>query len=246
MLASIDISRAYRNFAVDPFDWPLTCLFHDDRYYVDLCMPFGSRASSYYMQQMAEFIHRAFKARGVYVVIYLDDALFICPRDQDPMGVFSQAITVIRELGLPLAWDKLIAPTRKIKFLGVIIDVDQREVCIPQAKIQQCLDVAKDIVSQKYISKKQLQSVIGLINFIGKGVAPARLFINRLLHCLRSAESTSIKVGRLIREDLNWFIRFLPDYNGRSIISTRSPTFTIEVDSCLSGGEVSWAHSAIA
>lgn len=30
MLASIDISRAYRNFAVDPFDWPLTCLCHNE------------------------------------------------------------------------------------------------------------------------------------------------------------------------------------------------------------------------
>lgn len=236
MLASIDISRAYRNFAVDPFDWPLTCLFHNEEYYVDLCMPFGSRASSYYMQQMAEFIRRAFKVRGIITVIYLDDALFICPRGRDPMEVFSQAITLMRTLGLPLAWDKIIAPTRQIKFLGVIIDLEEREVRIPQNKIHQCLQMAREIVLKNYISKRQLQSIIGLINFIGKGVAPARLFINRLLHCLRAGEGSYIRVDQLICDDLTWFTRFLSDYNGRSIIPIRSPTLMIEVDSCLSGG----------
>lgn len=87
-------------------------------------MPFGSRASSYNIQQMAEFIRRAFQAHGILTVIYLDDALFIVPRGKDPMGIFSEAIALIHALGLPLAWDKLIAPSHQIKFLGVIMVID--------------------------------------------------------------------------------------------------------------------------
>ena len=40
-LASIDISRAYRNFRTCPTDWPLLCIQNEGSYYIDSAMPFG-------------------------------------------------------------------------------------------------------------------------------------------------------------------------------------------------------------
>lgn len=60
LMASVDLERAYRNFRVDPLDWPLTCIKFDSKYYVDTAVPFGSRVSSLYMQKIAEFLRRAF------------------------------------------------------------------------------------------------------------------------------------------------------------------------------------------
>ena len=39
-LATIDVSRAYKNFVSDPLDWPLLCFKWDNRHYCDLSMPF--------------------------------------------------------------------------------------------------------------------------------------------------------------------------------------------------------------
>lgn len=48
VLGSLDIARAYRNFRLDPYDWPLSCIKFQGNFYIDTCMSFGSRLSSIY------------------------------------------------------------------------------------------------------------------------------------------------------------------------------------------------------
>ena len=58
-LATLDISRAYKNFVSDPLDWPLLCLlwgWGGGRAYCDVTVPFGARASSFHMQTVANAI----------------------------------------------------------------------------------------------------------------------------------------------------------------------------------------------
>lgn len=235
MLASVDISRAYRNFALDPLDWPLACIQHRERFYIDRCMPFGSRISSLYMQKVACMLQRALLSRGIKTVAYLDDLLIISPRSSDPDAQFHTTIDVIRSVGLPVAWDKVATPTRCIRFLGIIIDLDRREIRIPQDKIQKFLDLLNVVMGRKYISKRTMQQLIGHINHISKGVPSARFFMNRLLECLRGSNNT-IRVDERITSDLRWFLEFLTQFNGRSVINGPEPDLIIEADSCLIGG----------
>lgn len=172
-LAAIDIARAYRNFPLEPLDWPLNCIAFNDEHFIDTCMPFGSRLSSLYMQRIASMLQRALAHRGVVSIIYLDDALLISPRCVDPEDQFRVAIAMFREVGLPIAWSKLIAPTTVVKFLGIIIDVDARELCMPHEKIQNFIELARRISLKRAVTRRELQSVIGHINHLGKVVKSA-------------------------------------------------------------------------
>lgn len=149
LLAAVDISRAYRNFPVCPYDWPLNCISHREKYYIDLCMPFGSRISSCYMQKMANFIARALLSKGITAIVYLDDLLIVCPRHQSPDTAFMVSIQTIRLLGLPVAWEKVIAPATVIKFLGIVIDIEKRETRIPPQKINSFLQLIKEILQAR-------------------------------------------------------------------------------------------------
>ena len=64
-LSVIDLSRAYRHFAVCPLDWPLLGIKKEDKYYFDKSLPFGARMSSYVMQTIAAFTVRALKRRNI-------------------------------------------------------------------------------------------------------------------------------------------------------------------------------------
>ena len=72
-LYSVDISRAYRNFPLDPFDWPLTGIARGHHTLIDVAMPFGARCSSLFMQMIANYITRHLHVHGVVSLIYLDD-----------------------------------------------------------------------------------------------------------------------------------------------------------------------------
>lgn len=235
-LGSIDIARAYRNFILDPLDWPLTCMQHDGKFYVDRAMPFGSRISSVYMQRMALFIQRALLVRGILTVVYLDDVLLILKRHENPDGIFVQARDLIMELGLPIAWDKIVTPTRCLKFLGIFLDLDKKEIRMPEEKIRKFADLARHTYNKRIVSVKTVQSIAGHINHLSKAVRPARLFLNRILEALRNAEKGPVKVDRQFKADLQWFLTFLPAFNGRTLILSPDPTVVIEADSSLVGG----------
>lgn len=244
VLGSLDIARAYRNFRLDPYDWPLSCIKFQGNYFIDTCMPFGSRLSSLYMQRMSNIISRALARLGVTCLIYLDDALIICPKSRDPVEDYATALRLIRELGLPLAWEKLISPTFSLRFLGVIIDVNRRELSIPKEKCDSFLAFVQDVSKRRWISKRVLQQLIGHINHMAKGVHAARLFMNRLLQVLRSCKK-GVCVDDFLLRDLGWFEAFLHQFNGRTLIIDVTPSRVIEADSCLSGGGVLWDRPVI-
>lgn len=187
------------------------------------------------MQRMSTIISRALERLGVTCIIYLDDALIICPKSRDPLEDYRTALHLIRELGLPLAWEKLISPTPSLRFLGVIIDIHRREIRIPKEKCDSFLALICEVSKRKWISKRTLQQIIGHINHIGKGVHAARLFMNRLLQVLRSC-TIGVCVDEFLLRDLKWFKDFLHQFNGRTLIIDAAPSGVIEADSCLSGG----------
>ena len=234
-MATIDISRAYRNFRTCPSDWPLLIIKTDDQYFIDTALPFGCRMSSYYMMSIANFIIRALDKQGIKVLIYLDDILIIGPNEAATQEAYTRVLHLLTDLGLPAAPHKLTPPSRKLVWLGIHIDLDENTISIPVTKLKEMRDIIIDAKGCTEISIKQMQSLIGMINHLGKAVPPARLFMCRLLDALRNAQGSSIPVDRNIMADISWFERYLVDFNGKAIIPDAEHSVIIEADACLTG-----------
>lgn len=234
-MSTIDLERAYRNYKTDPYDWPLTCIRYNKNYYVDTALPFGSRASSLYVQRIAEFIQRALGQKGIYMSMYLDDGLVISEDHQDHHEVLRTVIRVIRSLGLPLSYDKIQMPSKKCVFLGIEIDVQNRQTTIPREKLEAFRAVLCEVEGKTQITKTQLQSLIGYVNHIAKCVRGARLFMNRFLAALRNSSGGVVDVDREIRADIAWFKQYMITCNGTTMINHDRIDLIIEVDSCLVG-----------
>ena len=91
-------------------------------------------------------------------------------------------------------------------------------------------------LKKKTCTKRQLQSLLGLLLYIHKCMKPARAFLNRMLALLKSGHaSQKIDLTSYFRHDLRWFGKFLPLYNGVSLYDHRPVDFTLELDACLTG-----------
>ena len=235
-LAVMDLSRAYRHFLVDPINWPLLVVKQDGRYYVDTALPFGAVMSSYIMQQAAEFIIRALKTKGVTALMYLDDLLIISRSKERADTDYNTAGDLFTRLGLTVAQNKCQPPAHIATWLGICINIPKNEISIPPLKLEEISTSLAHLSSYTTISIKQLQQAIGRIAHLAKAVPPAKLFMRRLLAALRGAGHGPIQVTRSIQADLNWFKRFLNQYNGRSIIPSPDVHLTIWADACMRGG----------
>ena len=234
-LATLDISRAYKNFNSDPMDWPLLAFQWDGKYYCDITVPFGSRASSCFMQSIANVVTDTLALRGVHAYMYLDDIIIVSPYREKADSDYTAARELLRELGLPEAEEKAQPPSRNVKWLGVNIDTQQMTVSIPQEKLQAVIDQVSRYTKHRSMTKKQLQKLLGHLLHVAKCVHPARLFVSRLLEALRQAKGKYLNVTADMRADFKWFLEFCTQWNGVSYIPAVQPTRDIYVDACLTG-----------
>ena len=233
---SIDIARAYRNFHSDPLDWPLMGISFAGDLLIDTALPFGARNSSLFMQKIAEYLSRAMAAKGASVLIYLDDMVGVAPNLDQAHSHYTQACELLGDLGLPLAVKKLAPPAKTIQWLGILFDADNRTLSIPGRKLEEITNTISQLYTRNAMSKREVQQLAGKINFVSRVCRPARLFMARILAYLRAHPPGYTKVHTGAKADMRWFITFLAQYNGISIMPEAHPSVIIEADSCLKGG----------
>lgn len=117
---------------------------------------------------------------------YIDDFLFFGPPDSYICAQLLKKFDEITErFGVPTAPEKRVPPCTLIEFLGLLIDSVRQQVRVPKDKIVDILhkiDIALSHTNNK-ISLKELQSLVGSLQFLCRAVAPGRRY-NSLFYLL--------------------------------------------------------------
>ena len=85
---------------------------------------------------------------------------------------------------------------------------------------------------------REMQSLIGTLQFVAGVLPPTQIFTNRMLNNLREAPkrgTESLSWG--FKRDLGFFLALSPHYNGIKMIDKQSIEYQdeLELDSCLTG-----------
>ena len=148
------------------------------------------------------------RSKDHHIVNFVDDLL----------GLESEchSMEFLERAGFPISLSKLAPLSTRYIYLGVIIDTERESVTIPPDKLQQILNKCASVQQSKNISKNQLQSLLGSLMFLHRGVKATRVFTNRLLGALRNITSNTVQVTETMIRDLRWFTSFVHIYNGQS------------------------------
>ena len=126
-------------------------------------------------------------------------------------------------------------------FIGILFDTQKLTIAIDENRITEIRLLVECWMHKRMASKKELQSLLGKLNFVAQCVKPGRIFISRLLNWLREISdkgSFCIPLDEDLKLDLLWWNTFLPLYNGVSIMLSEefsSPDEILSVDACLLG-----------
>ena len=100
---------------------------------------------------------------------------------------------------------------------------------------------------RKHFTKRQLEFLLGSLLYISKCVHCSRYFLNGLLDVSRSMEDRSqVPVTMEAKRDINWFLKFIPLYNGVTFFYQKPTNFSIELDASLQGMGARWAYEVYA
>ena len=133
---------------------------------------------------------------------------------------------------------KVCPPSQSMIWLGIRYDTVAMTMSIPPAKLQEVREVVGSWGSKTRATKREIQSLFGLLQFIASVSPPARHFTNRILADLREAPdrgSESLYLG--FRQDLRFFADLWPQYNGVRIMLKQDVLCQekLELDACLVG-----------
>lgn len=96
--------------------------------------------------------------------------------------------TIFHRLRLPLSEKKTIGPTCELEYLGIILDTDkmQARLHVPREKIDRISLFILQIFSQKSCTRKDLEQLLGHLNFASRVILPERSFVSYLYRLMSS------------------------------------------------------------
>ena len=218
LMAKVDLKSAFRMVPVRAKDWDLLGMYWQGMYYVDTCLPFGLRSAPYLFNQFAEALHWILSSQhSVEAIHYLDDFLLVGPAGQQQCATSVQStLSACGNLGIPVAFDKLEGPATQLTFLGITLDSTTQQLSLPLDKQEDILHSIQGWRGRHKATKRELLSLIGKLSFAAKVVPAGRLFLRRLIDLSTTAKKLHhhIRITADAREDLAWWERFLPEWNG--------------------------------
>lgn len=241
-LAKLDLKAAYRSVSISKASQRVTGLKWqfglDTVYMYDNKLPFGSRWAPGIFHRLSQAIRRIMVGKGhTGVVAYLDDFLCVGSSFEECKTMLLDLIGLVRKLGFWVSYNKVIGPVQRLVFLGIELDTIGMSLALPQDKLLKCRDSLKKFSSRVRASKKQVQQLLGLLNWAAGVVRTGRVYLRGLISLCKGTKHSNSRVvlNALVLEDIDWWYKCIQMFNGRSIWLSKLPITCVFTDACNSG-----------
>ena len=123
-----------------------------------------------------------------------------------------------------MAPEKTDGPSTVPSFAGIKLDTVRSQARLPLDKVIRCTSMLSDCLKRKKVTLRELQSLIGLLNFACSGVLPGRAFLRRLIDLTIwiSRPQHIIKLTQSVKSDMRTWLAFLSNFNVSSFFVTRN------------------------
>ena len=119
---------------------------------------------------------------GITEVVHVIDDFLIMARSPGKCAHDLQAFSAMcKELGVPLAPDKTMGASTCIPFLGITLDTVLLEARLPEDKLAKARHLLREFLGRQKVTLRELQSLIGVLNFACSVIVPGRAFLRRLI-----------------------------------------------------------------
>ena len=208
MMFVADLSAYFMQIPSDVADIPYMCFAWRGALFYHRRLPFGCRTACLHAQRVSDAVAAVHKAGAPgQLEPYIDDF----------DGIVTAALAerahvcfhgLLHRLGLLATIEKCISPTFETVFLGLLYNLRDLTLALPADKITRVLAIIEEWLDREHCSKKQLQSLLGLMNHLTTVVHAGRPFTSALLDILK-LDQFPHEVTVHLKQDLHTWRQFL-------------------------------------
>ena len=220
LMAKSDIEKAFRILPVHPRDYELLGMKINNLFYYDKALPMACSISCKLFEDFSTALQWILqnKLDTPAVALVLDDFLFIgAPGTAQCTHALDSFMTLCADINIPIKHSKTVHPTTVICFLEIELDTIKMESRLPLNKATTIKHLLAHFLASQKVTMKELQSLIGVLSFACKVVAPDRPFLRRLIYLTRSLQKPHHQEGKA---DLAAWNVFIYTFNGTYMFSS--------------------------
>ena len=167
-VCSLDISQAYYHVPIHEDYKKYFSFVCDGIRYMFNVMPFGLCSAPYLFTKFTSSIWKFLRKHYcMKIFVYLDDILIIAESFDLAKLQMSRTVNILTYLGFKINMKKSeLIPSQKFVFLGVSFDTTNMSMCNSELNISKCLEKTKFLLNKSTVSKYELTSLLGLLNFM--------------------------------------------------------------------------------
>ncbi|XP_063059122.1 uncharacterized protein LOC134452589 [Engraulis encrasicolus] len=243
-LAKADITDAFKTMPIHPADWPLFCVKWQSSFYFAVRLTFGCRSSPHIFNNLSEALCWILLnvCKLPFVLHLLDDFLLIDFPSIPNSTALDTLRSVFRDVGVPLSPEKTLGPCTSLEFLGIVLDSVAMRASLPEEKLSRIRDICASLSANEIMTKRDLLSLLGHLNFAMRIIPHGRSFIARILDLAHSVPNLAdpITLDQGCRSDLSFWLKLINDWNGISFFyndfAESSPSLELYTDAAPSVG----------
>ncbi len=155
-----------------------------------------------------------------HVVTILDDFLFLGSTKQECLDGLNKFLELCKLAEIPIAQHKTEGPCTCLVFLGVQLDTRLMLAQLPPDKLIRYGENVTQAISKIMLTLRELQSIIGQLQYSTSVVTPGKAFIRRLINLTIGCTVPHyyVKLNEEAIRDLVMWSEFLKSYNGKSFL----------------------------
>ena len=222
LMAKADIKAAFRNLPINPSDYDLLGFHWKGKYYLDKRMPMGASSSCSAFESLSTAIQWILNQFGVKDVTHiLDDFMFLGPPDDNTtLSSLKFFLLLMEYLYIPINHDKTFYPSTQIIVHGIFVDSTLGKASLPLDKLNNLLQRLQVLIHKRSVILRELQSILGLLNFACRVIRPGRAFSQRLINLTIGTSNPNhhIRLTSEAKNDISIWLQFLAHFNGTSLL----------------------------
>lgn len=240
-LVSCDLESGFLHVKVSKDHRQFLGFEYDGRFYVYNTLVFGLSCSPYFFHKVLRPVVAFLRdTHNLRVCLYVDDWLLLA-REKDIVAHTRILVHTLKDLGLCINLEKsdFESSTQK-EFIGFTINTEGPNECpwifVPRKKIVKLKSSIRHVILAKSVTARFLARICGMCIAMTKAILPAKLKLRNAYRLLASRKSwsDSLVLSLAARQDLDWWLTALSEWNGAPI-QVKAPQLQVATDASGSG-----------
>ena len=182
-VTKIDLTKAYYHIKLHDFSKRYICFTFDNRIFQYEALPFGLKPAPFIFHRiMSSALSYIRSIHDIVIISYLDDILIISKDFENSIKDTDIVVKTLKQFGWQLNAEKsLLNPSRLFDFLGVEFNVDEFTYGPSKTNLDKCIEKINKTLLKDKISCRELESVIGSLNFVSQLIKHGRSMLHPII-----------------------------------------------------------------